>query len=236
MGALDRFRRRLRGARPPAPREAAASAAPATPEEEARLWATLRDDPNDVQSFHALAEIVRHRAEEGHESGDPRKAADDAVWALAEELAHSGRAWYPLIELGRLSVHDDREQALKPVRDRVRPGSHRRGAGHRRARAARGGAAARGARARRRPLAAARARRRGRASARARRRRGRPARRCPAHPRVLASHARRRGAPQASRGAAAASSRRPSGNAPPPARPAAPIPVVDVRERKLFKR
>jgi hypothetical protein len=73
----------------------------------------LRNDPNDVVSFHALAEIVRHRAEEGHEGGDPRKAADDAVWALGEELAHSPRAWYPLIELGRLSVHDDREQALR---------------------------------------------------------------------------------------------------------------------------
>jgi hypothetical protein len=112
MGALDRIRRRLAGARPPAPR-APAPAAPATPQEEARLWAVLREDPNDAQSFHALAEIVRRRAEEGHRGGDPRRAADDAVWALAEELAHSGRAWYPLIELGRLSVHDDREQALK---------------------------------------------------------------------------------------------------------------------------
>jgi hypothetical protein len=84
-----------------------------TPAEEARLWDVLRDDPNDVDSFHALAEIVRRRAEEGHEGGDPRRAADDAVWALGEELAHSPRAWYPLIELGRLSVHDDREQALR---------------------------------------------------------------------------------------------------------------------------
>jgi hypothetical protein len=113
MGALDRIRRRLSGARPPAPRGPDAPAAQATPEDEARLWAVLREDPNDVQSFHALAEIVRRRAEEGHRGGDPRKAADDAVWALAEELAHSGRAWYPLVELGRLSVHDDREQALK---------------------------------------------------------------------------------------------------------------------------
>src|SRR3954465_9579420 len=113
MGALDRIRRRLGGARPPAPREADDAAAQATPQEEARLWVVLREDPNDVQSFHALAEIVRRRAEEGHRGGDPRKAADDAVWAPAEELAHSGRAWYPLVELGRLSVHDDREQALK---------------------------------------------------------------------------------------------------------------------------
>src|SRR4051794_12674962 len=113
MGALDRIRRRLSGARPPAPPVADAPAAPATPADEAQLWAVLREDPNDVQSFHALAEIVRRRAAEGHRGGDPRKAADDAVWALGEELAHSGRAWYPLVELGRLSVHDDREQALK---------------------------------------------------------------------------------------------------------------------------
>jgi hypothetical protein len=44
---------------------------------------------------------------------DQHRAADDAVWALAEELAHSGRAWYPLIEMARLSVHDDREAALR---------------------------------------------------------------------------------------------------------------------------
>ncbi len=111
MAALDRIRRRLSRGRQPA--ERAAAPAPATPAEEARLWAVLREDPNDVQSFHALAEIVRRRAEEGHRGGDPRKAADDAVWALAEELAHSGRAWYPLIELGRLSLHDDRDQALR---------------------------------------------------------------------------------------------------------------------------
>ena len=114
MGALERIRRRLAGAQPPAPRNPG-SAAPvsATPAEEARLWTALRENPNDVQSFHALAEIVRSRAEEGHEAGDPRKGADDAVWSLAEELAHSPRAWYPLIEMGRLSVHDDREQALR---------------------------------------------------------------------------------------------------------------------------
>jgi hypothetical protein len=112
MGALERIRRRLAGARPPVSLPPA-PAPPASPAEEARLWGVLREDPNDVESFHALADIVRHRAEEGHRGGDPRKAANDAVWALAEELAHSGRAWYPLIELGRLSVHDDREQALK---------------------------------------------------------------------------------------------------------------------------
>ncbi len=114
MGVLDRIRRRLAGEQPPAQgRPAAAAPVAPTPAEEARLWSVLREDPNDVQSFHALAEIVRRWGDEGHEGGDPRRAADDAVWSLAEELAHSPRAWYPLIELGRLSVHDDREQALR---------------------------------------------------------------------------------------------------------------------------
>ena len=114
MGVLDRIRHRLAGEQPAAQgRPAVAAPVAPTPAEEARLWSVLREDPNDVQSFHALAEIVRRSAAEGHEGGDPRKAADDAVWSLAEELAHSPRAWYPLIELGRLSVHDDREQALR---------------------------------------------------------------------------------------------------------------------------
>jgi len=114
MGVLDRIRRRLAGEQPPAPRRPAAAAPVApTPAEEARLWSVLRENPNDVQSFHALAEIVCAHAEEGHQGGDPRTGANDAVWSLAEELAHSPRAWYPLIELGRLSVHDDREQALR---------------------------------------------------------------------------------------------------------------------------
>lgn len=89
---------------------------PVDRDEEARLWAVLREDPNDVEAFHALAEIVRRRAAEGHEDhpgGDPEQAANDAVWALGEELAHNGRAWYPLVELGRLSIHDDRDSALR---------------------------------------------------------------------------------------------------------------------------
>lgn len=83
----------------------------------------LSDDPNDARAFRALAEIVRRRAAEVGEDGDPltgpqddverQKAADLAVWALAEELAGHPRAWHPLVELARLSVHDDREGALR---------------------------------------------------------------------------------------------------------------------------
>lgn len=88
------------------------------PREEAALWERLREDPNDVEAFPRLAEIVRANATAGHEAegrseDDRRRAADDAVWALAEELAHNSRAWFPLIELGRLSVHTDRESALR---------------------------------------------------------------------------------------------------------------------------
>ena len=39
--------------------------------------------------------------------------ADDAVWALAEELAHSPRAWFPLVELARLSVAEDIDGAVR---------------------------------------------------------------------------------------------------------------------------
>ena len=83
----------------------------------------LSEDPNDPKSFGALAEIVRRRAAEVGPDGDPltapqdemakQRAADLAVWALAEELAGHPRAWYPLIELARLSIHDDHEGALR---------------------------------------------------------------------------------------------------------------------------
>jgi hypothetical protein len=137
MAAVDRFRRRLSGdksgADAPADSGAPAqgSAVPGDPAtgqlvparsdgevlrdraEEDELRARLSEDPNDTQAFDRLAQIVRISAAEGHRSGDPQREADDAVWALAEEIAGNGRAWYPLIELGRLSIDDDREAALR---------------------------------------------------------------------------------------------------------------------------
>ncbi len=117
MGSLDRLLRRVApggGAQTRmAGEEDPVDADDESNGEEARLWAVLREDPNDALAFARLAELVRRHAGEGHPAGDRQRAADDAVWALAEELAHSGRAWYPLIELARLSVHDDREAALR---------------------------------------------------------------------------------------------------------------------------
>jgi hypothetical protein len=112
MGALDRLGRRstdeLSGGGDGVVHEEDRS-------EEEALRVRLVDDPNDIAAFDRLAEIVRDRAVEGHESGDPQREADDAVWALAEEIAQSAKAWYPLIQLARLSIDDDREVALRRV-------------------------------------------------------------------------------------------------------------------------
>jgi hypothetical protein len=81
--------------------------------EEGRLRARLHEDPNDRAAFGELAEIVRANAAEGHEGERRPRAMADAEWALAEELAHSPRAWYPLIELARLSSDDDLDGAMR---------------------------------------------------------------------------------------------------------------------------
>lgn len=87
------------------------------------LRSMLADDPNNERAFRALAEIVRRRAAESFDAYDPlaatvdeseRQHAEDlAVWALAEEFAGNPRGWYPLIELARLSVHDDHDATLR---------------------------------------------------------------------------------------------------------------------------
>jgi hypothetical protein len=91
----------------------------------------LQKDPNDQQAFDKLVALIRRRAAEDQnrteaaqysedEPGlvaavelDQRQIGRDAVWAVAEELAGNQKAWYPLIELARLSVHEDREAAMR---------------------------------------------------------------------------------------------------------------------------
>jgi hypothetical protein len=87
------------------------------------LRSMLSDDPNNVRAFQALAAIVSRRAAETGPDGDPltgaadpsakQRAADLAVWSLGEELAGHPRAWYPLVELARLSVRDDHKGTLR---------------------------------------------------------------------------------------------------------------------------
>jgi hypothetical protein len=120
VGLLDRLRRRLRAVAAPTAEKAAATRlrrrvlGPDADDHQVALRARLHEDPNDAQAFAALAEIVRRQAAEGHEDAERRpRAVADAEWALAEELAHSSRAWYPLVELGRLSLHEDLEGAQR---------------------------------------------------------------------------------------------------------------------------
>jgi hypothetical protein len=117
MALLDRLRRLV--APTPVPRPAArGSATTWGPDEDLRR--RLLADPNDAAAFGALAESVRRRAGDEPTSNplaapseEPSHAADLAVWALAEDLAGNPRAWFPLVELARLSVDDDREGALR---------------------------------------------------------------------------------------------------------------------------
>jgi hypothetical protein len=136
MGILDRLRRKVYASAPPALKPALRTVGmraglrprsslrpPVDAAREDRLRLRLHDDPNDEQAFGELAEIVRRRAAEGHipegrlgqpvPPADPERAANDAVWALAEEMAGNPRAWHPLTELARLSIRDDREGALR---------------------------------------------------------------------------------------------------------------------------
>ncbi|WP_299035279.1 hypothetical protein [uncultured Pseudokineococcus sp.] len=123
MSLLDKLRARVAGSAPERLKPAMRRVDPAAKRSsghshsddrrEDALRSRLHEDPNDESAFSELAGIVRRRAAENHAEDDPRRAEDDAVWALAEEMAGSSKAWYPLLELGRLSIHDDREGAMR---------------------------------------------------------------------------------------------------------------------------
>lgn len=123
MSFLDRLRRRVKTVTRPRPLPERTG--PRVRQTESGTEGALRErltvDPNDAVAFAELAEIVRRHAAEGHGPGAPSsdtpearaRAADDAVWALAEELARNPRAWLPLVELARLSVADDFDGAVR---------------------------------------------------------------------------------------------------------------------------
>ena len=124
MSFLDRLRRRVKTATRPRvalPERIGPRVRQTESGAEGALRERLAADPNDAAAFAELAEIVRRHAAEGHGPGAPSQTtpearaagADDAVWALAEELAHSPRAWFPLVELARLSVADDIDGAVR---------------------------------------------------------------------------------------------------------------------------
>jgi hypothetical protein len=124
MSFFDRFRKRVSTvtrSRTVLPQRSGPRVRQVESGAEGALRDQLTADPNDAHAFAELAEIVRRNAAAGHgpNASGPNtpearaRAADDSVWALAEELAHSPRAWFPLIELARLSVNDDLDGAVR---------------------------------------------------------------------------------------------------------------------------
>ncbi|HLT85448.1 MAG TPA: hypothetical protein VKZ83_14540 [Phototrophicaceae bacterium] len=125
MALLQRLKALLTRRRPerrPGTRQATTAARSTDLPRENALRAKLVEDPNDMQAFRELAELVRRRADSvepvdpliaEHEPADLHISADVAIWALAEELAGNPKAWFPLIELARLSLHDDHDGAMR---------------------------------------------------------------------------------------------------------------------------
>ncbi|WP_435300299.1 hypothetical protein [Timonella sp. A28] len=94
--------------------------------QEDALRAMLADDPNNERAFAALVGVVhRNSAQSDTDSVDPlaADAADEMAkhrlamskWALAEEFSGHPRAWYPLIELARLSLPKDVDDAVRRI-------------------------------------------------------------------------------------------------------------------------
>lgn len=86
------------------------------------LRESLNDDPNNVEAFNELAELVHDAARSRSVVEDPLTADIDqtpeeranlALWSLAEELSQKPSAWYPLIELGRQSLEQDHEGGVR---------------------------------------------------------------------------------------------------------------------------
>lgn len=94
--------------------------------QEDALRAVLSDDPNNVNAFKALVDVVtRNCAVETSDNEDPLNASSVdseqaqikrmSIWALAEEFSGHPRAWRPLLELARLSIEQEPEEAQRRV-------------------------------------------------------------------------------------------------------------------------
>ena len=85
----------------------------------------LATDPNDREAFDALAALI-YEAYEEREVDDPLTDNASApadpelvLWALAEEIGSDSRAWYPLIQLAKLTIAQDLESAVRHLETAV---------------------------------------------------------------------------------------------------------------------
>ncbi|USR80070.1 hypothetical protein [Arcanobacterium pinnipediorum] len=87
------------------------------------LRIALAADPNDRAAFEELISIIWALGQ-SRPTVDPLTADEDEphtspikliLWALSEDLASDSRAWYPLIQLARLSLDDDLEAAVHQI-------------------------------------------------------------------------------------------------------------------------
>jgi hypothetical protein len=87
---------------------------------EAALHQALVADPNDENAFDRLV-CVLARAKEANRHPNPRGESTirDVTWSLAAELAQRPEAWFPLLELARLSLEEDLPAAVPRLRAAV---------------------------------------------------------------------------------------------------------------------
>lgn len=133
MSFLSRLRTSVAGQTPPGDASGTAGDAPGLSEAEVtraqELRVLLHENPNDADAFGELANYVRRNASavaladpltaDSNEESDPARLENLAVWALAEELAGRPKAWYPLLELARLSLGGDPEAAVRRLTSAV---------------------------------------------------------------------------------------------------------------------
>lgn len=85
----------------------------------------LSNDPNDISAFEELASIIKNAETDRNpadpltgdrvtpETGETSTDSELILYALSEEIGSDSRAWYPLVQLARLSGADDSESARR---------------------------------------------------------------------------------------------------------------------------
>lgn len=87
---------------------------------EAGLRHALTADPNDENAFDRLVGVLaREKKTRSHPSQHDESTVRDVTWSLAAELAQRPDAWFPLLELARLSLDDDFPAAVRRLRAAV---------------------------------------------------------------------------------------------------------------------